>query len=140
MTGRVWRSVPGRRWSGARRAAPVLASLVIGASLMVAVPPVAAATAVTDLGTLPGGTFTTGNAINTGEQVAGYSDRPDQRTNAALWSPGGSGTFGVVDLGTLPGGARSEAFGINPAGQVVGSSDTGGPNQSEHAVLWTATG
>ena len=92
---------------------------------------------VTDLGALPGGTFTTGNAINTGEQVAGYSDRSDQRTHAALWSPTRSGTFEVVDLGTLPGGARSEAFGINPAGQVVGSSDTRGPNASEHAVLWT---
>jgi len=95
---------------------------------------------VTDLGALPGGSFTTGHAINTGEQVAGYSDRSDQRTEAALWSPTGSATFVVVDLGTLPGGAHSEAYGINPAGQVVGSSDTAGPNASEHAVLWTASG
>ena len=51
---------------------------------------------VTDLGALPGGGFTTGYAIGPGEQVAGYSDRSDQNTHAALWSPTGSGTFGVA--------------------------------------------
>ncbi|HWD72353.1 MAG TPA: hypothetical protein VG779_07470 [Actinomycetota bacterium] len=51
VMGRVWRSVPGRRWSGARRGAARRSPRWWPAPPMIAVPPVGAGTAVTDLGT-----------------------------------------------------------------------------------------
>lgn len=74
---------------------------------------------VIDLGTLPGGTFSSANGINNSGQVVGDSDS-DNGTRAFLYS---NGT--MTDLGTLPGGSNSSATGINNSGQVVGNAVLG---------------
>jgi probable HAF family extracellular repeat protein len=88
-----------------------------------------------DLGTLPGGVYSVGLAVNNGGQVAGVAsltpDDPDFRVvHAFSWSAGG----GLIDLGTL-GGTESSAVDINSRGQVVGSSELPG-DLEEHATLW----
>lgn len=82
----------------------------------------------TDLGTLPGGTYSEGNSLNNVGQITGSSSidldfsctgvRP---THAFLYSKGT-----MADLGTLSGdicSGMSFGIGINDAGQVVGNSD-----------------
>jgi probable HAF family extracellular repeat protein len=81
---------------------------------------------MTDLGALPGHTYSAAAGINDGGVVVGesWSVNPDWTTasrRACVWSTDGS----VVDLGR--GGARA----VNSAGQVVGQADG-------RAFRWTA--
>jgi len=69
-----------------------------------------------DLGTLPGGSSSGGDAINESGDVAGYSTISEINYHAFLYSHG----F-MQDLGTLPDFPNSAARGINDAGDVVGS-------------------
>jgi probable HAF family extracellular repeat protein len=70
-----------------------------------------------DLGTLPGGSSSIGNAINQSGEVAGLSSISVGNSHAFLYSHGY-----LQDLGTLPGLADSFGEGINDAGDVVGYS------------------
>ena len=75
---------------------------------------------ITDLGTLPGHTWSSASAINDCGQIIGSST---ERTplggdrHAVLWQNGE-----VVDLGTLPGHLYGRAQRINNRGQIVGVS------------------
>lgn len=89
---------------------------------------------ITDLGTLPGGSFSSveeadAGGINDKGQIVGFGDTGTGETHAFLWQ---NGT--MTDLGTL-GGSNSYAHGINNKGQIVGNSnkETG----ETHATLWT---
>jgi probable HAF family extracellular repeat protein len=73
---------------------------------------------VKDLGTIPGGIYSSARGINDSGQVVGQSDLGGE-PHAFLYSNGQ-----MQDLGTLPGGDYSEAFGINDSGQVVGYAST----------------
>ncbi len=70
-----------------------------------------------DLGTLPGGTWSSGYAVNSSNQVAGYGDVGGGAFRAYVWSP----VSGYLELGTF-GGSSSYAMGINDAGQAVGTA------------------
>ena len=73
---------------------------------------------VTDLGTLPGDSYSTATAINGSGQVVGYSYIDEGYQHAFLYENGQ-----MVDLGTLPASHSypySRAYGINDSGQVVG--------------------
>jgi probable HAF family extracellular repeat protein len=98
---------------------------------------------VTDLGTLPGGSYTrsSASAINARGEVVGTSDsfisegirspethRPVCR--AFLFSNGK-----MTDLGVLLKGSYSHAESINASGQVVGYADT--PSGHRHAFLYS---
>jgi probable HAF family extracellular repeat protein len=92
---------------------------------------------VTDLGTLPGGTFSSASAINASAQVVGFADIDTGKERAFLWTQGG----GMQDLGTLPGGSEEPLFssgatGINDHGYVSGWSWLTVSNNA--AFLWTA--
>jgi probable HAF family extracellular repeat protein len=65
-----------------------------------ALPSVAQLYSVTDLGVLPGGTFSEANGINSFGQVVGDGNINSENGHAFLWSKG----LGLQDLGTLPGG------------------------------------
>ena len=80
---------------------------------------------IRDLGTLPGGDYSSAFAINDSGVVVGTSNTSTS-THAFSW------TFaqGLQDLGTLPGANASSALAINNQGQIVGSS-------GEHAALWS---
>ena len=73
---------------------------------------------MTDLGTLPGGTYSCATGINNNGQIVGYSNTASGPIHAFLYSGGK-----MTDLGTLPGGDNSEATGINDSGQIVGDSE-----------------
>jgi probable HAF family extracellular repeat protein len=75
---------------------------------------------VTDLGTLPGGTFSQASYLANNGSIAGVSDVPDGTQHAVLWQFGG-----VTDIAT-PGltGVNSEVFGINAAGVVDGQAES----------------
>jgi probable HAF family extracellular repeat protein len=72
-----------------------------------------------DLGILPGGTFSVGNAINDSGQVAGFANiNPDDPNNHAFrWDP----ATGLHDLGSL-GGEDTVAWAMNSFGEVAGES------------------
>jgi uncharacterized membrane protein len=72
-----------------------------------------------DLGTLPGDTTSSANAINNRGQIVGTSG-----SQAVLWDHGT-----ISKLPTPAGTTTSVANGINARGQIVGSVDT-------HAVVW----
>src|SRR5580704_3614403 len=93
----------------------------------------------TDLGTLPGDTYSSATALNVNGQVVGYSAYIDASgspvPHAFSWTPSG----GMLALGTLPGGSHSSANAVNANGQVVGYStytDAAG-NAGQHAFSWT---
>ncbi len=74
-------------------------------------------TTATDLGTLPGGDWTSGVALNNSGGVLVSAHNAAGRFRAARWD----GT-GLIDLGTLPGDDQSFGSGINEQGQIVGLS------------------
>jgi len=85
---------------------------------------------VIDLGSFGGTMNNLGWAINSHDQIAGFSDLPgDQTTHAFLWQKSV-----MTDLGTLPRDVSSFAFGINERGQIIGQSlDESG---NSHSFLW----
>jgi probable HAF family extracellular repeat protein len=80
---------------------------------------------IRDLGTLPGGDYSSAFAINDSGVVVGVSNTSTS-THAFSWTA----TQGLRDLGTLPGANASSALAINNQGQIAGSS-------SGHATLWS---
>lgn len=80
---------------------------------------------IRDLGTLPGGDYSSAFAINDSGIVVGTSNTSTS-THAFSWTLG----HGLTDLGTLPGANASSALAINNQSQVAGSS--GG-----HAAMWS---
>jgi probable HAF family extracellular repeat protein len=85
---------------------------------------------VTDLGTLPGGTYSAATGINSFGQVVGYSNGPPTQ-HAFLWSK----EHGMQDLGTLFSGGPSWGAGINDLGHVTGGSWV--DDADNGAFLWT---
>jgi probable HAF family extracellular repeat protein len=91
---------------------------------------------IIDLGTLPGGSYSTAYGINDSGQVVGISSGFTSPYHAFLWEA----TNGMQDLGTLPGDHFSWALGINDSGQVVGFSYRSlGNGIIGHTFLWDAT-
>lgn len=80
---------------------------------------------IRDLGTLPGGDYSSAFAVNDSGVVVGTSNTSTS-THAFSWTL----THGLSDLGTLPGANASSALAINNQGRIVGSS-------GEHAALWS---
>jgi probable HAF family extracellular repeat protein len=80
---------------------------------------------IRDLGTLPGGDYSSAFAINDSGIVVGTSN-----TSTSMHAFSWTTTQGLSDLGTLPGANASSALAINNPGQIAGSS--GG-----HAALWS---
>jgi probable HAF family extracellular repeat protein len=87
---------------------------------------------MTDLGTLPGGNFSSATSINDRGQVVGRATTASGEFHAFLFENGV-----MTDLGTLPGGKSSQASGINNRGQVVGDLAT--VSGAGHAALCTPT-
>lgn len=86
-----------------------------------------------DLGTLPGGYYSIGDAVNDSGQVAGSADTGTGSQGHAFLSAANGGA--LRDLGTLSGQpySTSSGLGVNSIGQVAGASDTAtGP---KHAFL-----
>jgi probable HAF family extracellular repeat protein len=71
----------------------------------------------TDVGSL-GGQMNAACAINSSDQVAGYSQDANGNLSAFIYTKDG----GIKALASLDGGVSSEAFGINNSGQAVGDS------------------
>ena len=94
----------------------------------------AVVTGITDLGALPGASFSEARGINAHGQVVGRGITASGALHAALWTVTPTGVT-VQDLGAL-GGGSSEALGINARGQVVGASTTA---SGQFAALWTVT-
>ena len=88
------------------------------------------ASSLIDLGTLPGGDYSSASDINHNTTVVGDSNT-STGIRAFQWTPAG----GIQDLGTLPGDKGSRAFGINDSGHVVGYSS--GPHGIT-AFLWSS--
>jgi probable HAF family extracellular repeat protein len=93
-----------------------------------------------DLGTLPGGSFSSGYGISEGERrkevlVTGSSNFESctfdncSPIHAVLFKNGN-----VIDLGTLPGGTNSQGYAVNRAGDVTGWADDG---HNQHPFLYS---
>src|SRR6516164_4323108 len=86
---------------------------------------------MTDLGTVGGGDFSVGSAVNLSGQVAGGSATNNGSNAAFLWNG-----KKMIDLGQqVPlNGSDSGANGINDSGQVVGQYGT---TSTQHAFLYS---
>ena len=71
---------------------------------------------ITDLGTLPGGSFSTGAAIATTGMVVGGSNAADGLEHATVWSRGAPANIGLADM-------NSDAYGVNALGLVSGLTE-----------------
>src|SRR6185436_6454041 len=90
------------------------------------------ATGIHDLCTLPGGTYSSANAINSSSHVVGSAASSDGSQRAFRWDP----SPGMRALGALgPFGAA--ASGINDSGQVVGYSFSS-IDDNNPAFIWDA--
>ncbi len=78
---------------------------------------------VTDLGTLPGGTFSNTAGINNKGWVTGTAGLPDNTEHAVLWRRGL-----MKDLDTLGGPNSAANVGPNERGEVVGEAETSTPD------------
>jgi probable HAF family extracellular repeat protein len=85
-----------------------------------------------DLGTFPGGGFSTAQGINSAGQIAGHSALSGIQPHHAFRYENGV----MHDLGTL-GGNDSKGWAINEKGQVAGSSTLA--NGARHAFLYLRT-
>ena len=101
--------------------AVAFACIALGSALLAAHadPP---AYTLTDIVTLPGGTFSSSAGVSPGGQVTGIADTSDSSGHAFLSAPNG---WALKDLGTLPGSFYSKGFGVNASGQVAGSATVG---------------
>ena len=92
---------------------------------------------MTDLGTVGGGNFSSGSAINDSGQVAGGSSTKNGGSDAFAWN----GTK-MTDLGGLAplAGSGSRANGINDSGQVAGQYGTSDPMHAFLSSNGTITG
>jgi len=81
-------------------------------------------TSGSNLGVLPGGSFSFGQGINASGQVVGYGDTttPNGTQTHAFRTTSTGGLNAASDLGVLSGMNGSQAFGINQSGQAVGNS------------------
>jgi probable HAF family extracellular repeat protein len=86
--------------------------------------------AVVDLGTLPGDSTSSAEAISNTGEVVGFSEGP-HGTRAVLWPPSAP----PQNLGVLQGGDSSRARAINKRGEVVGTSTS---LLGTRAFIWTA--
>jgi probable HAF family extracellular repeat protein len=93
-------------------------------------------TGATDLGTLPGGTLSNAQGINSSGVIAGYSNSSTSGSNfvTVAWDPHGK----IHPLGTLPGGTNSGGYDINDSNQIVGFSNTA--TSASDAMIWTQKG
>jgi probable HAF family extracellular repeat protein len=89
---------------------------------------------VTDLGVLPGMSYSGAEDINESGQVVGYSGNSSGVYRGFVWTAAG----GIKPLGTL-GGCCSEARAINESGVITGASSLPG-DLVWHAVIWDASG
>ena len=98
-----------------------LSLLAIAPATVVAqqAPTKAAQYRVTDLGTLPGGTFSQATFVTNSRLVAGISTAADGTQHAVEWSRGS-----IFDLGSPLGGPNSGAIGANDAGLIAVQAET----------------
>jgi probable HAF family extracellular repeat protein len=100
---------------------------------------------VTDLGTLPGGSYSYATGLNNLGQVSGFAEVVNSfgilRTHAFLWTRNG----GMRDLGTADNdfddqekSFNSRATGLNDCGAVAGWSWIS--LSQDHAILWSRNG
>src|SRR5882724_11467827 len=96
----------------------LLSSIVAVLGVAISVPCDAATYSITDLGTLPGSSYSTGFGINASGQVSGVAAAAGNSVQHAFLYNSGT----IQDLGTLPANNFSQAWAINDIGQVVGQS------------------
>jgi len=89
------------------------------ASLAGQLPAAKAAYKITDLGTLPGGSFSQATFVADNRLVTGISTTNDGTQHAVAWHRGS-----IFDLGNALGGPNSGAFGANDAGVISGQAET----------------
>jgi probable HAF family extracellular repeat protein len=97
--------------------------------------------AVTDLGTLPGDTYSEGISINVWGHVVGCSGTPVYACNPAANSTGGflwTGQKGIQALKPLSGTTTTYPVGINDLSQIAGTSFAS--NGATVAVVWSKDG
>jgi probable HAF family extracellular repeat protein len=87
-----------------------------------------APTAPTDLGVLPGGSYSLAYAINVSSQVTGRAGFPGSEGHAFSWTSPGP----MTNLGPLKGDSISTGLALNKLNQVVGYS----LSSVRRAVLW----
>ena len=90
---------------------------------------------VTDLGTLPGGTFSQASVVNDNGLVTGLATGPDGAQHAVLWYKGH-----ILDISRRGlGGPNSGAFSVNESGQVSvqAEASTKDPNNENFCVYGT---
>ena len=90
----------------------------LGIAICVPLPCLATTYSITDLGTLPGNSASTGFGVNASGQVVGVAAAAGNSVQHAFLYTGGV----MQDLGTLPANNFSQAWAINDSGQVVGQS------------------
>ena len=95
----------------------------------------AQAQSMTDLGGLPGGSWSYGNAISANGLVVVGEAGTSSNDRAYRWTSAG----GMENLGTLAGGNSSWASGVSADGSVVVGHATNASNQNR-AFRWTSAG